>query len=99
MRPLAQARRRLTVSTGRQPAGAITVSISDNGEGIPAAIDKHLYTPFRSTKPQGLGLGLAICRSVVEAHGGRLWHDPNPGGGTIFHFTFAAEDELSLIHI
>ena len=92
MRPLAQARRRLTVSTGRQSAGAITVSISDNGEGIPAAMYKHLYTPFRSTKPQGLGLGLSICRSVVEAHGGRLWHDPNPGGGTIFHFTIAAED-------
>lgn len=93
MRPLAQPRRRLTVSTGWQPAGAIIVSISDQGEGIPAAIDKYLYTPFRSTKPEGLGLGLSICRSVVEAHGGRLWHDPNPGGGTIFHFTIAAEEE------
>lgn len=92
MRPLAQPRRRLTVSTGWQPAGAIIVSISDHGEGIPAAIDKYLYTPFRSTKPEGLGLGLSICRSVVEAHGGRLWHDPNPGGGTIFHFTIAAGD-------
>jgi two-component system sensor histidine kinase DctS len=91
MRSLAPPRRRLTVSTERQGDRAVGASIADSGSGIPAAIGERLGTPFLSTKPQGLGLGLSICRSVVEAHGGRLWHSPNPEGGTIFHFTVAAE--------
>ncbi len=91
MRSLAPPNRRIRVATGRQPDGAIGVSISDHGEGIPAMIDQHLFAPFRSTKPQGLGLGLSICRSVVEAHGGHLWHSANPDGGTTFHFTIATE--------
>lgn len=91
MRALAPPRRRLTVSTERQGDRAVGASIADSGSGISAAIGERLGTPFVSTKPQGLGLGLSICRSVVEAHGGRLWHSPNPEGGTIFHFTVAAE--------
>ena len=91
MRFLAPPNRRIQVATGRQRDGAIGVSISDHGEGIPAMIDQHLFAPFRSTKPQGLGLGLSICRSVVEAHGGHLWHSANPDGGTTFHFTIATE--------
>ncbi|HQC81019.1 MAG TPA: ATP-binding protein, partial [Accumulibacter sp.] len=79
------------ITTSRQPDGVIAVSIRDHGSGIPATIREKLYTPFLSTKPNGLGLGLSICRSVVEAHGGRLWHSPNADGGTIFHFTLAAE--------
>lgn len=91
MHSLAPSRRRLTVSTGRHGDGEIGASIADNGTGIPPEIGERLYTPFLSTKPRGLGLGLSISRSVVEAHGGRLWHGPNPTGGTVFHFTFAAD--------
>ncbi|MCM8596772.1 sensor histidine kinase [Accumulibacter sp.] len=91
LRPLDTSSRRLTVSTTRQSDGMLRVSIADLGGGVPPSISRHLGTPFRSTKAQGLGLGLSICRSVVEAHGGRLWHTANPEGGAIFHFTIAPE--------
>lgn len=91
MHSLDQHHRRLAITTCRQPDGMIAVSIRDHGSGIPANIRENLYTPFLSTKPNGLGLGLSICRSAVEAHGGRLWHSPNADGGTIFHFTLATE--------
>lgn len=77
----------VTVKTSSEGDNEILVSVSDRGEGISAEITEMLYTPFFSTKPQGLGLGLCICRSVIEAHAGRLWHSANPGGGTSFHFT------------
>jgi len=50
----------------------------------------HLFEPFISTKQGGMGLGLSICRSIVEAHGGKLWTSPDPDGGTIFRFTLTA---------
>jgi C4-dicarboxylate-specific signal transduction histidine kinase len=79
--------RQLSVSTARAADGAILVSVGDQGGGIPETISDRLYTPFFTTKPHGLGLGLSICRSVVEAHGGRIWHGANPGSGCTFHFT------------
>lgn len=91
MRSTAPPSRRLTLSTGRHAEGAIGMAVADNGCGIPAALAERLGTPFLTTKPNGLGLGLSICRSVVEAHGGRLWHTANPGGGTVWHFTVAVE--------
>ncbi|MFZ4536505.1 sensor histidine kinase [Propionivibrio sp.] len=83
--------RRLGVSTAKAADGAIVVSIADQGEGIPEAISVRLYTPLFSTKSHGLGLGLSICRSVLEAHGGRIWHSTNPDGGCTFHFTLPPE--------
>jgi two-component system sensor histidine kinase DctS len=66
---------------------AVTVSIADRGCGIDPAQQERLFEPFFTTKPEGMGIGLNICRSIVELHHGRLWAEPNPGGGTVFSFS------------
>lgn len=68
-------------------ATQIEIVIGDRGSGIPPADAQQLFQPFFTTKTEGLGVGLNICRSVVEAHHGRLWHEPNPEGGCLFHIT------------
>ncbi|MDQ9168842.1 PAS domain S-box protein [Oxalobacteraceae bacterium R-40] len=68
----------------------VVVSIIDQGHGISAQVQESLFSPFFSTKPQGMGMGLNICRTTVEFHGGTLTHEPNPQGGTIFRFTLPA---------
>jgi two-component system sensor histidine kinase DctS len=68
-------------------ADAVTVSIADRGAGIPDEVREHLFQPFFTTKTEGMGMGLNICRSILELHGGRVWADPNPGGGTVFRFS------------
>ncbi|HET9001911.1 MAG TPA: ATP-binding protein [bacterium] len=80
------ASRTLTIGTSSGQAGA-EVSISDRGNGIAPGIQDLLFEAFVTTKPQGLGLGLSICRSIITAHGGRLWAENNPDRGATFHFT------------
>lgn len=91
MRACAPRERTCTVSTRVTGDGAILVSVVDRGCGLPDGMGDAPYRPFFTTKPQGLGLGLPICRSVVEAHGGQLWHERNPAGGCSFHFTVPSE--------
>lgn len=79
--------RRLTVATRPDQPGFVRVSVSDTGPGIDAGIADQLFTAFVSTKSEGMGLGLSICRTIVEANGGRIWVEPREGGGTAFHFT------------
>jgi len=62
-------------------------SVSDTGPGLPAGNVDHIFSAFFTTKPQGSGMGLAISRSIVESHGGRLWASSNSGEGATFHFT------------
>ena len=82
---LPAARRRITVATRMEADGSGTLSVSDLGKGVPAEVNGSLFDPFVTTKPGGLGLGLSICRSVVEAHGGRIRHEPNPkSSGAVF---------------
>ncbi len=79
--------RQLTIKTSLDESAAVTVTVSDTGRGIPPEVEKRLFEPFVTTKKDGLGLGLSISHGIIEAHGGRLWSEPNPGGGTKFHFT------------
>ena len=77
----------LTVRTSSCELGDIIVSVSDTGSGIPAAMADCVFTPFVTTKATGMGLGLAICKTIITAHEGRLWYEASPGGGTVFAFT------------
>ena len=78
---------RLTISAVRRETGFIEVIVSDSGPGLEPEIAEHLFEPFRSTKTTGMGVGLSISRTIVEAHEGRIWADASPYGGTSFHFT------------
>lgn len=90
MRKTPRAQRRLVVTTRRTNDEMIAVSVRDCGSGAPPEATARLFDPFYSTKPHGLGLGLTISRSIVEAHGGELWATAHPDGGMIFTFTLPA---------
>jgi PAS domain S-box-containing protein len=85
------AHRHLTVITGLDGAGAVQVSIADCGVGIPADKIERVFEPFFTTKEHGVGLGLAICRSIVAAHGGRMWATNNSDRGATFCFALSAQ--------
>jgi two-component system sensor kinase FixL len=78
-------RREIVISTGRAGQDEIDITIADTGPGLAPEVADRLFQPFVTTKATGLGIGLSICRSIVDAHGGRLWASDNPGGGMIFH--------------
>jgi C4-dicarboxylate-specific signal transduction histidine kinase len=80
-----EADRRLLVRTRTTPRGSVEVSVTDHGAGIPPADLERVFEPFVTTKPHGLGLGLAICRSIVEAHGGLVWATNNADRGASLH--------------
>ena len=68
----------------------VEVIVADTGAGIDPTLAAHLFTAFVSSKSEGMGLGLSICRTIVEANGGRIWAEPRKGGGTEFHFTLVS---------
>ncbi|MES2899032.1 MAG: ATP-binding protein [Pseudomonadota bacterium] len=73
--------------------GQVCVSVTDQGHGIAPEVAERLFSPFFSTKSEGMGMGLSICRSAVEFHGGTLTHRDNPGGGTVFSFSLPAQKQ------
>lgn len=83
--------RELTVRTRATEEGCIEISISDTGPGLPPRLAAKLFEPFFSTKPDGVGLGLAVSRTIIETHGGRIWVTPNPDRGVTFRFTVPVE--------
>jgi two-component system sensor kinase FixL len=83
-------RRELLVTSALTVDNMLLISVSDTGSGIAPEIFGQLFQPFMTTKLHGMGVGLSICRTIVEAHGGQIWVEPNPGGGTVFRFTVGA---------
>ena len=89
MRGVSDGPRELLISTGTSDTGDVRVAVRDSGPGLTPAALERLFEPFYTTKPGGLGLGLSICRSIIEAHGGRLWASANVPRGAIFQFTLS----------
>ncbi|HEX7657807.1 MAG TPA: PAS domain S-box protein [Sphingomonas sp.] len=85
--------RDVTISTAPAGDALIRVSISDTGPGLDPSIADRLFSAFTTTKSNGMGLGLSICRTIVEAHGGRIWYEPRAEGGAMFHFTLIAAEK------
>lgn len=83
--------RELKVRTRTTDEGSIEISVSDTGPGLPPRLAAKLFEPFFSTKPDGVGLGLAVSRTIIETHGGRIWVTPNPDRGVTFRFTVPVE--------
>lgn len=84
--------RQLVITTIGNRDNTVELSVCDTGPGLPEEISKNLFAPFHTTKATGMGLGLSICRSIIEAHGGKIWVTDTPGGGTTFHFTLNARE-------
>ena len=87
--------RRLVVGARPAAGGLIEIFVADSGPGISGEVASQLFTPFVTTKPAGMGIGLSISRTIVEAHGGRIWFEESAGGGAVFRFTLrsGAEEE------
>jgi signal transduction histidine kinase len=76
----------LLIRSGTDESQRVLVAVRDSGTGLDAKTVDRLFDAFYTTKPLGLGMGLAICRSIIEAHGGRLWATANAGRGATFQF-------------
>ena len=83
-------RRELVVSTAAAGPGGVEIAVADTGPGLAEEVVARLFQPFVTTKPSGMGIGLSICRSIVDAHGGTLRAEPTPGGGATFRITLPA---------
>jgi two-component system sensor kinase FixL len=91
-------RRELTIGIASGNDDLVTISVTDTGSGIAPEMAAQLFQPFVTTKSQGMGVGLSISRTIVESHGGQIWADPNPDGGTIFRFTLRTVDKEDVDH-
>jgi two-component system sensor kinase FixL len=81
------AKRELRLSAVRVDNDMVQVSVADTGSGLAPEVASQLFQPFVTTKQHGMGVGLSICRTIAESHGGKIWVEANPGGGTVFRFT------------
>ena len=84
-----RSRRKLTVTT-HHTDGTVILAVRDRGPGLSPEIASRVFDAFFTTKPSGLGLGLAFCRRIAEVHGGKLWAENNPGGGAVFFLSLPA---------
>jgi signal transduction histidine kinase len=84
--------RELLISTEKDASGGVLLAVQDSGPGLNPENVARVFDAFYTTKPQGMGMGLAICRSIVEAHGGKLWATANEERGATFQFTLPTGD-------
>jgi two-component system sensor kinase FixL len=92
-------RRQLTITSEAVADDMVCLRVIDTGTGIAPEVAANLFNPFFTTKPHGMGVGLSICRTIIESHGGKIWTEPNPGGGTMFCFTVPAVTDRSLENV
>ena len=85
--------RELTIVSGRDDTNAVVVEVRDSGTGLDAQSAERLFEAFYTTKAEGIGIGLSISRSIVEAHGGRLWASANEPHGAVFRFSLPVAQE------
>jgi len=90
---MSEGTRELRIGTGTDASGGVLVAVQDSGPGLPPENFDRLFEAFYTTKPDGLGMGLSICRSIIEAHEGRLWATADVSRGAIFQFTLPASPE------
>ena len=84
---MAGAARSALAIDARRAGNAVEIAVADNGPGVAPEAAATVFQPLKSTRPDGLGLGLAICKAIIEAHDGRLWYEPGVSGGAVFRFT------------
>jgi two-component system sensor kinase FixL len=89
-------RRELTVSLTTAGESMVEIAVADTGPGVSEEIAAKLFQPFVTSKPHGMGVGLSISRTIVETDGGKIWSEPNTGGGATFRFTLPAARESSI---
>jgi NO-binding membrane sensor protein with MHYT domain len=96
MSGVSEGSRGLLISTGKDASGRVLVAVQDSGPGLknPESFER-LFDSFYTTKPSGMGMGLSICRSIIEAHGGRIWATPNAGPGITVQFTLPINDQVT----
>ncbi|WP_321898738.1 trifunctional serine/threonine-protein kinase/ATP-binding protein/sensor histidine kinase [Paraburkholderia heleia] len=95
MRGVSGSVRQLDILTGRADSGCVLVTVRDSGPGFAPQSAERIFAPFYTTKPAGLGMGLSICRSIIDAHGGRLWASANLPSGAVVQFTVPTQSGVS----
>jgi signal transduction histidine kinase len=91
MATIADGPRDLLITTAPAESNVVLVRVADSGPGLAPQRLERVFDPYYTTKPEGLGMGLTICRSIIDAHNGRLWASANQPRGAVFQFTLPAE--------
>lgn len=85
----------LTITTFAKGQGSVTVSVADTGPGLAPEVKEKLFSPFTTTKETGMGIGLSVCRSIIEAHKGKIWAEETESGGARFSFLLPTREGMS----
>ncbi len=95
MSEVSERRREVLITSGKAESGDVLVAVRDSGPGLAPADLERVFEAFHTTKPNGLGMGLSICRSIIESHGGKLWASANSPNGAVFQFTLPAHPDVA----